>query len=267
MKNSVFYPIIFFCSLLWSCGNPATQNTGDDATTDATLGYDEVTLEIKKYEEREADCHANDDCTYVVLQVPQLDGGNPDAVNPINSFVDEHFRETLKSRLPEPLGNAPLQDLCAGFIEGYELFVLEFPDTQQKWFLEIDGSKSILTEEFFTFYGTHSEYLGGAHPSQFVTLASFDLSTGSPIVIEERFNSELLWQIAESRFRETHNLTQDEDLNDAGFMFENGKFILPENMALTAEGILMVYNPYEVVAYSEGETRFVISYDELNENI
>jgi hypothetical protein len=50
-------------------------------------------------------------------------------------------------------------------------------------------------------------------------------------------------------------------------MFEGGKFALPENMGLTRDGVLLFYNSYEVAAYAEGETKFVIPYGKLGNDV
>lgn len=264
MKKYIFNlaAIALLGAFLASCGNPSTTETNTQNTKENHTKNDDVSFEIKKYENRQSNCK-NDDCTYVVLQIPKLNGGNQKVIDRINNMIDAQFHEAIKSRLPEPMGNASLQDMTEQFIEGYEMFILEFPDSERAWYLEIDGSKSELGKDYFTLYVNHNEYLGGAHPSRFVTLASFDLSSGNQIDILDRYDETQLLKLAEDRFRKIHSLSETKDLNDAGFMFENGRFVLPENMALTSEGVLFVYNSYEVAAYSEGETRFVIPYSEL----
>lgn len=253
----------FITAAFTHCGNSSSSASNREENKENTQTYDELSIEIRKYEDKQSDCKS-EDCTYVLLKVPQLKGGNPKAVDRINNFIDSRFHEALKSRLPEPMGNASIQDMAHGFIEGYELFILEFPDSERQWYLEIDGTKSELGEDYFTLYIDQKEYMGGAHPSKFVTLASFDLTSGTTINILDLYDKKQLERLAEERFRKIHKLKQDQDLNDAGFMFENGIFVLPENMALTNEGILFVYNSYEVAAYSEGETRFTIPYSELS---
>ena len=68
--------------------------------------------------------------------------------------------------------------------------------------------------------------------------------------------------MAESAFREKHKLTPDTSLNDGGFLFPDGDFILPENMAVNEQGILLIYNPYEVAAYALGRTVLLLPFPE-----
>lgn len=270
MKN-LFFKITFtfvLTSFLFSCGN--TTRPDSDAETAEALESSEdfapVLMETNEYADREEGCKA-EDCTYIKLQMPVLSGGNDVAIENINSFINAQYHELVKSRLAEPLGNASLETMCASFIEGYELFMLEFPDSEQKWYLELDGRKSLVQDDYFTLILNQNEYLGGAHSAELVLLNSFDMLKGDLIDIVDRYGRKRLTEIAERYFREENKLTSDQDLNDAGFMFENGKFVLPENMGLTPGGILMVYNTYEVASFAQGRTVFVISYSELDEEV
>ncbi len=266
MIKSIFYsalPLILAAFLFGCSGNPSSEKDSEATPADSSLAdANPVTMEIEKYADREKDCKG-EDCTYVNLQMPVLVGSDEAALNQINSFINGQFHEALKSRLAEPQGNTPLDAMCASFIQSYELFLVEFPDSDQKWYLEIDGTESIVADDYFTLVVNQDEYLGGAHPAVFTQLRSFDLSTGNFIDIVDKYGKEKLLALAERRFRTINELDSRANLNDAGFMFEDGKFTLPENMGLTKEGVLVVYNSYEVASYAQGETRFTIPYSAL----
>ena len=269
MKNQIFKAGIIILSgiILASCGGNNSSN--DESKTGASDSLDmkssSISMEIETYSDKEKSCET-EECTHINLKIPVLGGGNDVAVNQINTFIDGQYREAVKSRLPEPTGNTTLDAMCASFIEGYKLFMLEFPDSEQKWYLEIDGSESIVAPDYFTVVINHAEYLGGAHPATFVQLQSFDLATGNMISISDKYRGNKLKAIAEKMFREKNGLDSTTDLNDAGFMFKDGQFVLPENMGLTPDGVLMVYNSYEVASFDKGETRFIIPYNHLVSN-
>ena len=71
-----------------------------------------------------------------------------------------------------------------------------------------------------------------------------------------------LRELAEVHFREARELGVDESLSDAGF-FWGESFALPENYALTEEGLYFYYNPYEIAAYVVGPTSFTISREQM----
>lgn len=260
---------LLFIAVLASCNSGSAKQEGsldNSSDTSSTANISPIKMEIKKYGDREEGCKT-DDCTYIELRMPVIDGGEATAMKKINTYIDDVFREAVKARLSEPMGNTTIEAMCSSFIEGYKMFMMEFPDSEQKWYLKIDGSKSIVGDDYFTAVVNNEEYLGGAHSAAFTQLNSFELSNGNMIDITEKYGAGKLLPLAESKFRELNKLDSKADLNDAGFMFKDGEFALPENMGLTKEGVLMVYNSYEVASYAQGETRFIIPYSALNDDV
>jgi hypothetical protein len=41
-------------------------------------------------------------------------------------------------------------------------------------------------------------------------------------------------------------------------------FVLPENIGYNEEGLLLLYNTYEIASYAMGITEFTIPYSEIN---
>lgn len=267
MKNQ-FTLIVSFCiaALVFQrCGDskkPATADTG--LKTDSVSAPYQLSIETHKAEE--GGCKS-DDCTHIRLEIPVLKGGDQKVCDAINQFTQDEIREAVKSRLPEPQGNISLDAMCESFIEGYKLFLLEFPDSEQKWYLEILGDSSIVGDDYYTLMLRHSEYLGGAHGASLTRLQSFDLRTGNQIDFSGRFDMRVVGKEAEKRFRAANKLTPEADLNDAGFLFKDGKFALPENMGLTPDGLLLIYNSYEVASYAEGATRILIPYAAISGSV
>lgn len=252
--------LVLVLALLHACGNPKKQdNTGKETTEQEQPEVQTFKLAIETHSAREENCKGAE-CTHIRLRIPQLEGGDTTVAQKVNSFIKDEIREVVKSRLPEPQGNIPLDVMCESFIEGYKLFLMEFPDSDQKWYLEINGDSSMVEPDYFTSFIRHREYLGGAHPAAFIQLHSFDLATGNLIQLDDRFDMDRVKQEAEKRFRKQNDLSADADLNDAGYLFKDGVFSLPENMALTPDGLLLIYNSYEVASYSEGPTRILIPY-------
>lgn len=244
-----------------SCDSPKPKGESADSQTEMAENK-RFEMEIEVFSDKEKDC--SEECSYIELKIPVLKNGDTDVRSRINEYVDSYVRETVKTRLPEPIGNASFEMMCASFLEGYELFKLEFPDSPQSWFLELNGDSSILADDYFTAHLMSYEYMGGAHPNSYTHLKSFDLKTGNPIDIEKKYGRDKLLSLAEAKFREAHSLSEADGLNDAGFLFENGVFHLPENIGLTADGVLLIYNAYEVASYAQGATVITIPYAALN---
>jgi hypothetical protein len=115
-----------------------------------------------------------------------------------------------------------------------------------------------LADSIFTLRLDFDDYMGGAHPNSYTYLKTYRLQDGKELDLNAILSEGELLKRAEAAFREKHELSADADLNEAGFMFENNTFSLPENMALVKGGILLHYNPYEVASYAQGETEIVI---------
>ena len=81
-------------------------------------------------------------------------------------------------------------------------------------------------------------------------------------IFKPNFEEELR-KLGEDQFRLVRDLSQDEDLGEAGFWFDDNKFSLNDNFALTEDGIRFFYNSYEIAPYALGTTDITISYDSI----
>lgn len=96
-------------------------------------------------------------------------------------------------------------------------------------------------------------YTGGAHGYEAVQSLLFDVNSGKIIPQEKLFkNLNVVKEIAERAFRKQQKIANDLSLTDAGYFFENDKFVLPQNIIITKKGLLLHYNPYEAASYGQG---------------
>jgi len=111
------------------------------------------------------------------------------------------------------------------------------------------------------------QYMGGAHG-----MASDLYISGScesaleeiPLasLFSENSKKELT-AIAESIFREEQDIADTVVLVDVGYTFKDDVFSLTDNFAVTAEGLLFHYNPYDIASYATGEITLLIPYEEF----
>ncbi|GAB6281308.1 MAG: hypothetical protein STSR0008_00470 [Ignavibacterium sp.] len=148
----------------------------------------------------------------------------------------------------------------------FENFTNEFPEAASQWDLNrnvkiIYNSNNIISLEYSEYY-----YLGGAHPNSVVLYKSFNLNNEKQILINDIFtenNFIKLNSIAENIFRKKWKLKKDDDLEKAGFWFENNKFALNNNFAITKDGLIFYYNNYEIAPYVFGPTELFIPFSEI----
>src|SRR5699024_277078 len=101
-------------------------------------------------------------------------------------------------------------------------------------------------------------FTGGAHGYGGVHFLNFDAQSGKYLTAEDMISDiPALTDFVEKKFRQKYNIPPNVDINSQGFFFDDGKFALPENMALTDNELILLYNPYEAASYSEGQIRFV----------
>ncbi len=253
MSPTIRLVFIAAMCMAYSCGQQRSTKA-DELSNDAVQYHEVIHLSA---EAKDSKC-STDDCAYAAFRFPQIKGGEEHVRAAINTDIEALVREIINARLPEAMAQADLQSLAEAFIEGYELFQMEFPDSATPWFFELNGDKSALMEEYFVLQLQVRDFMGGAHPNTYTVLSNYRLSDGGVLDIRELYDEAELRTQAEAAFREKHGLPASASLNDKGFMFTNGEFALPENMALTPDGLLLIYNPYEVAAYAVGATTLLI---------
>ena len=69
--------------------------------------------------------------------------------------------------------------------------------------------------------------------------------------------------IAEKEFRKNQEITDEQNLEEAGYFFEKGIYNLPTQFAITKDGLLLFYNNYEAAAYAVGQIVYTIPFDML----
>lgn len=144
-------------------------------------------------------------------------------------------------------------------------FVKEFPEAGGKvWNIDISVDSVFQNPKVLCLSVNGFTFLGGAHPNTFITYHNFDKATGKTLALESIITDlEAFRKIAESEFRKNQELTENQDIEEAGYFFDNGVYSLPSQYAVTDEGLMMFYNAYEAAAYVVGQISFTIPYASL----
>jgi hypothetical protein len=109
-------------------------------------------------------------------------------------------------------------------------------------------------------------YTGGAHGDFSTIFYNIHPVSGRQLSFADFFKPEKevqLEQLAEQKFRQVRGIPAGQSLSDAGYWFENDIFYLTDNMAVQADGMLFLYNPYEIAPYSEGIIKLFLTNAEL----
>jgi len=204
--------------------------------------------------------HACADCTKIELMIPEAQG-NSKLVRTINTAVNEEvirlltFDDTIIIRNP--------QDAITSFKKGFSELRKKFED-EAPWEAKISAQVSYEDKERITLSLDSYLFTGGAHGYRALTYLNFDKKQEEELEHWQLFKDVAHFEhFAELKFRIQEGIPQNTAINSTGFMFENGIFHLPKNIGFTAEGLLLLYNPYEVASYADGSVPLLIPYEEV----
>ncbi|MEJ7559078.1 MAG: DUF3298 domain-containing protein [Pedobacter sp.] len=154
-----------------------------------------------------------------------------------------------------------------GFIKDFDDFQNDNKDRIQTWFLMINTKVIKQEPQYIAFYTSYINFSGGAHPNSSFTYQNYNPVTHQQITLDSLLlpgSSDKLNAIAERIFRKDEKLTSDQSLKN-NYFFEHDTFKLNTNFTITDEGLLFLYNPYEIKAYAFGITKLLIPFSELKD--
>ena len=270
MFNSTYTSIAIVATLFVSLSNCQSPKVEEKMPAEEpTFSYQKEQQQFKKASDG---CKSDsNECAIIEIDFPQFK--EPGAVfKQINDSILHYIKTSLS---PEDMGNvATLDDLGNRFIQDYNEYTAEAKTRAEEddsepfitpWSIETYGTVTFESPKLVSIELSTYSYTGGAHPNTTVTLLNYDTKTGKAITIKDLVKDQRkLVQLAEKKFRETHEIAPNASLNEQGF-FWDGKFQLPQNIGLSGEGIWFFYNSYEIAAYAVGPTEFVLSWEELGD--
>ena len=110
------------------------------------------------------------------------------------------------------------------------------------------------------------EYTGGAHGLAVRRYLNLDAATGNAITLHALLSGEAqsrLLRLAEERLRRQYGVAADASLQEAGFWFEEDRFVLPRNFLPGRDSLYFQYQPYEVGPYARGMPRLAFGRQEV----
>ncbi|MCL5127371.1 DUF3298 and DUF4163 domain-containing protein [Algibacter sp. L4_22] len=194
--------------------------------------------------------------TIVEVNIPKA-LGNTSISNAINSAINKEVIADLHIGEPESIRTTTIKESITTFNKEFDNFQTDFPETTQVWEAQIDGEIMFTSPDIISIALTSYTNTGGAHGMLKISFLNFEASTGKTISNENLINDiEAFKQIASPYFKEA---TKDKDI----FESELDIFNLPENMGYNDEGIVLLYNAYEIAPYSTGIIEFEIPFNEI----
>ncbi len=240
-----------------------------DKSGDQKLGDNSFQIETVILKQNSEGCENNGSGNCAKIKIEYIELKNlPDlsAMEKINSKIQ---KELLRP-IGRERGNKNFEVLMQNFIDEYNNFKKEFPEAQQEWEIERKAVNNFNDDNILSCTFSEYSYLGGAHPNTFLTLTNFNLKSGEiielPDILIDGYLDELN-NIAEPIFRKEKELTEDINLTEAGFWFDDDKFSVSKNFTIGKDGLTFFYNSYEITAYAYGPTELFIPYKSIKKLI
>lgn len=175
----------------------------------------------------------------------------------INKNIEDAILQTVNSS-----ENATsLEALLKNFNADYLKFKSEYPEVSEPiWELNIETELTYQSPEVITLAISTYEFKGGAHGNDQITLLNIDPKTGKNLAIDAIINDQKgFTDLAKSEFIAA--IEKNDDNTSIENYFFGKPFQLPKNIGFSDEGLILIYNVYEVASYDLGYTEFMISFE------
>lgn len=258
MKRLLY--IIPALALLVSCQKEKKEMAVE---TEETVTEKPVAFTSKKYEQKTT-LPCTDACTNVVIDVPVAENIPQPAKDSINNKIFNTVRGIVYFG-EQPTTGKTYEEIMASFIKSYEDLRKDFPkEKMAPWEAKINGSIAYQTENIINVKLENYMFTGGAHGYSGNRSLIFNAKTGTTVNYAEMFTDQkAVTAMAEKKFRDKYKIPAGKNINSTGYFFENDKFILPQNIFYTEDGLLLYYNAYEVASYAEQQKEITLTYAEL----
>jgi len=245
MKNIYLFTLSSW--LLLACNS--NQHTENQSALSDTLHYHYNTylLQSKHLVENEN----KKDTTYFKMVYPVFD------TQAINEVITHWAISDTAHHTVEEEANA--------FISNFDDFI-KMDEYPRAWYSETYIRVIQNTRNYLALATDVNDYTGGAHGNYATLFFNYNPVNKDSIGLSQVIANEQyphLTDIAEQIFRKQEGLTPEQPLDD-NYFFEENTFHLPSNFTLTSDGILFLYNIYEIKPYVSGITELLIPYEKVD---
>lgn len=191
--------------------------------------------------------------------------GTSDLAKLINKTTDEVVAASLSMSPEEERSITTIDEGIANFIKAYRTATTEFPESSadQTYEFTTKSSTSFRDKNLLSIKLETYSYWGGAHGYSDTKYLNFDIKSAEQLTQDKLFkDKEKFKSLAEQKFRKQQNIAPEANINEPGYFFENDTFSLPNTIGFDQEYVILIYNPYEVAPYAEGQIILEIPLEE-----
>jgi hypothetical protein len=196
----------------------------------------------------------------VEINIPEA-FGNQEVSDKINKRINQIIISSLSINDDTETSSLTISETIDLFNKEYSSFKNDFPESVMEWDAQVDGEIMYQSDEIVSIAITTYLNTGGAHGNLIIKFLNFDVYTGKQLKNEDLFQDYISFtEIAKDYFNE-------EIADKKEMYFEPDNFKLPENIGFNDEGVILLYNTYEVAPYASGITEISIPWEDLQSTL
>jgi hypothetical protein len=230
-----------------------------------TTKVSSLPFEQKTFSQQSSHCGVDSAvCARYEVSYPVFDGLDTATLHLIESEINRYVS----------MGNPNaegwnMEQIATDFIKGYEDFTLKNPELSTgEWYYKANVKPEIISDTLISLSVTDEYFTGGAHGGAGTYFINVSPATKKQYTLDDLLKSgyeDTLLKEAEKEFREVRNLADTASFTNNGFEFTENQFELTPNYGFVPEGVIFVYNSYEVAAYAVGPTQIIVPYERLKD--
>ncbi|MCB0382309.1 MAG: DUF3298 and DUF4163 domain-containing protein [Psychroserpens sp.] len=196
----------------------------------------------------------------ISINFPKAEGKD-DVSKLINNTIENYIVNQINFS-EDTLTHLSIKDAMQRFDNEFNSFKNDFPESPQKWEAFIDGEVTYSSPEVISIAINSYLDTGGAHGNSNVKFFNFNPQTGKLYSKTQIIsNIDKLSNVIKNHLNQHMKSNSDEPMEDYFF----GKdFQLPETLGYSDEGLIVLYNPYEIASYAQGIIQFTIPYEDVD---
>ena len=203
-------------------------------------------------------------------------------VKSLNKDISKKLDKTLASMIFEDEENSldkAVQDFCRNRKEEFVLYINElinddgdnisdFSGFFYNFYYYITANAESGWNGYINYTVTQEVYEGGAHPNSYKSTIIFNPIDGNRVTLDDILKpgyKEALTTLLTAKLFEQNNVRSIQEAQDAGFFIYEPGVPIPSNYTFGNNGIVFIYNTYEIAPYVFGAIHLTLTYDELKD--
>lgn len=187
--------------------------------------------------------------------------GSTEAVKNINTAIDSYIANQISFN--DSIPATDVKNAIEKFNTEYTGFKEDFEDSEARWEALVEGEVQYQSPEILCISINTYLYTGGAHGNDRIDFLNFNPNTGQPYTTQDLITDMPGFsKLVEANLKkEQAKKAKDKAMED---LFFGKDFQLPESIGFNEDGVIILYNTYEIASYAQGITEFLIPYSEAN---